>query len=186
MARKVKTRTRMTAEQLFDLGEEVSAELVRGELREMAPPGAEHGVVVARLAWRLVQYVQDKDLGVVLVGDVGFQLASDPDTVRGPDLAFVRKDRIPPDGIPKGYWPGAPDLAVEVIYPSDRYEDVEERVADYLSAGTRVVWIVSPARRTVTAHRPGTPPAFLSASDVLEAEDLLPGFRVRVGELFVP
>jgi hypothetical protein len=113
----VKRRTRMTAEQLFDLGEEVSAELVRGELREMAPPGAEHGVVVARLAWRLVQYVQDKDLGVVLVGDVGFQLASDPDTVRGPDLAFVRKDRIPPGGIPRGYWPGAPDLAVEVISP---------------------------------------------------------------------
>lgn len=177
--------TRMTAEQLFHLGEEVSAELVRGEFREMAPPGAEHGAVVARLAWRLVQYVEDKDLGVVLVGDVGFQLASDPDTVRGPDLAFVRKDRIPADGIPRGYWPGAPDLAVEVVSPSDRYEDVEERVADYLSAGTRVVWVVSPARRTVTVHRPGTPPALLSASDVLEAEDLLPGFCVRVSELFL-
>ncbi len=176
----------MTAEQLFDLGEEVSAELVRGALREMAPPGAEHGVVVARLAWRLVQYVQDKDLGVVLVGDVGFQLASDPDTVRGPDIAFVRKDRIPPDGIPKGYWPGAPDLAVEVISPSDRYEDVEERVADYLSAGTHVVWVVSPARRTVTVHRPDLPPALLSVSEVLEAEDLLSGFRMQVGELFVP
>ncbi len=176
----------MTAEQLFDLGEEVSAELVRGTLREIAPPGAEHGVVVARLAWRLVQYVQDKDLGVVLVGDVGFQLASDPDTVRGPDLAFVRKDRIPPDGIPKGYWPGAPDLAVEVISPSDRYEDVEERVADYLSAGTHVVWVVSPARRTVTVHRPDLPAALLSVSEVLEAEDLLSGFRMQVGELFVP
>ncbi len=176
----------MTAEELLALGEDVPGELVRGELREMAPPGAEHGAVVARLGWRLARYVEENGLGAVFVGDTGFQLASDPDTVRGPDIAFVRRDRIPATGLPRGYWPGAPDLAVEVVCPSDRYEEVEERVADYLAAGSRAVWVVSPGLRTVTVRRPDTPPASFSEGDVLEAEDLFPGLRIRVAEVFLP
>ncbi len=174
----------MTAEELFALGENRPGELVRGELREMAPPGAEHGAVAARLGWRLARYVEENDLGVVLIGDAGFQLASDPDTVRGPDIAFIRRDRIPATGLPRGYWPGAPDLAVEIVSPSDRYEEVEERVADYLAAGAQIVWVVSPGLRTVTVRRSNTPPVLLSEADVLEVEDLLPGFRIRVGEIF--
>jgi Uma2 family endonuclease len=181
----METRTRsVTAEELFALGEDAPYELVKGNLREMTPPGAEHGRIIGALAAPLIFHAKQENLGVVLVGDTGFQLAADPDTVRGPDIAFVRGERIPQSGVPTGYWQGPPCLAVEIVSPSDRYEDIEEKVGDYMAAGTREVWIISPRRRTVTVRRPDAAPVVLTESDVLDAGSVVPGFRIRVAEIF--
>jgi Uma2 family endonuclease len=123
-------------------------------------------------------------LGRVFTGEPGFRLTTDPDTVRAPDVAFVRQERVPAMGLPKGYWPGAPDLAVEVISPTDLYTEVDEKVATWLEHGTRLVFVVNPRRRTVAVHRPGRLVRMLGEGDVLNGEDIVPGWALAVGDLF--
>jgi len=94
-------------------------ELVRGELKQKSPSGSEHGVTVVHLTWPLAQHVKDNHLGIVFGAETGFKITTNPDTVRAPDIAFVSHERIPATGIPRGFWPGAPDLAVEVVSPGD-------------------------------------------------------------------
>jgi Uma2 family endonuclease len=159
-------------------------ELVRGELRRMAPAGGEHGVVTFNAALPLGQHVKANNLGIVFGAETGFKIATDPDTVRAPDIAFVRRERIPKEGIPKGYWPGPPDLAVEVISPNDTYEEVEEKVAEWLMAGTAMVWALNPRRRTVTVYRSLTDITVLTEADELTGGDVVPGFRCRIAEIF--
>ncbi len=126
-------KTLVTADELFHMPDDgYRYELVEGELRRMVLAGGEHGVIVAKLTTPLAQYVAAHNLGVVLGAETGFTIASDPDTVRVPDIGFVRRERIPASGIPQGYWPGAPDLAVEVISPNDSYSDVEDKIMDWL------------------------------------------------------
>jgi Uma2 family endonuclease len=127
-------------------------ELVKGEVRRMPPAGSEHGAVAINIAVVIAQFVKAHGLGVVFGAGAGFKIASDPDTVRAPDLAFVRRERIPEAGVPRGFWPGAPDLAVEVISPGDTYTEVEEKVNDWLNAGTRMVLVLNPRTRTVTVY----------------------------------
>ena len=112
--------------------------------------------------------------------ETGFQIATDPDTVRAPDVAFVRRERIPSTGLPKAFWPGAPDLAVEVVSPGDTVEEVDEKVADWLDAGTEAVWMVKP--KTQDRHGVQRPSvlAVLTADDEIDGGELLPGFRCRV------
>lgn len=175
----------VTAEELFDLsGEGVRRELVRGELRTMTPAGFEHGGTIVNLTAPLAQHVRTHRLGVVLAAETGFVIGRNPDTVRAPDIAFVRADRVPPGRLPTKYWDGAPDLAVEVVSPSDRVVEVDEKVRDWLDAGTRLVWVVNPGARTVTVYRPGAKPTVLVESDTLEGEDVVPGFRLPVAEVF--
>jgi Uma2 family endonuclease len=175
----------MTAEDLERLpNDHMRHELVRGELRTMPPAGGEHGVFGMNVAGLLFQHVRAKQLGVVLLAETGFLLSRNPDMVRGADAAFVRKDRIPPTGIPKSYWPGAPDLAVEVVSPNDTHDEVEEKVQEWLDAGTSVVWVVSPKRRTVAIHRPARDVVTLTEKDELDGGPLLPDFRCRVSEIF--
>lgn len=161
-------------------------ELVRGELRTMAPSGYEHGDVTLEIGASLRSYVQANRLGGVVAGDVGFRLTSDPDTVRAPDVAFIRQERLREVGRPTGYWPGVPDLAVEVISPNDLYTEVEEKVAEWLEHGTRMVVVVNPRRRTVAVHRPGQPVRSLTERDVLGGEDVVPGWSIPVADLFGP
>src|SRR6266540_4924106 len=138
------TRMLTTAAELLTMPEDgFSYELVKGELRRMPPAGCEHGVIVMNCGLLLGQFVKANSLGVVFGAETGFILASNADTVRAPDLAFVRHDRIPEGGIPKDFWPGTPDLAVKVISPGDGYTDVEEKVNDWLAAGTRMVVVVN-------------------------------------------
>jgi len=160
-------------------------ELVRGELRTMSPAGFEHGRVTQRLGNFLGSHVETQGLGEVVVGDVGFYLTLDPDTVRAPDVAFVRAERLRGIDPPRGYWKGAPDLAVEVISPNDLYTEVEEKVAEWLEHGTRLVIVVNPRRRTVAVHRPNQPVRVLSGDDLLDGEDVVPGWSIRVRDLFV-
>ena len=150
----------------------------------MPPPGAEHGAVSATLAGLLWQHVRERGLGRVLAGDPGFILQRNPDSVRAPDVAFLSQSRLPAGGIPEKHWPGAPDVAAEVISPEDRPGAIDEKVSDWLAAGTRVVWLVRPRERTVTVHRQGADPVVLHESDVLDGGDVIPGFRCRVSEVF--
>jgi len=175
----------MTADQLFDLpGNGNRRELLKGELREMAPAGGEHGALAFRLSVRLGHFVEAHQLGVAFAAETGFILSRNPDTVRAPDIAFVSRDRIPPGGIPRKFVPGAPDLAVEVLSSSDTAIEVEEKVSDWLGAGSRLVWVVNPQSKTVTVYRPGPQVRIVHKDEVLTGEDVVPGFEIRVGDIF--
>jgi len=159
-------------------------ELVRGELRKIAPAGYEHGEVTMEFAWRLAQHVAANRLGKVCAAETGFLLSSNPDTVRAPDVAFVSQDRLPLGKKPAGFWPGPPDLAVETISPSDTYGEVEEKASAWLEAGTRMVLVMNPRNHTITVHRPGMQIVILKAADILDLDDLVPGFKVKVADIF--
>jgi len=131
----------------------------------------------------LGQHIRAHGLGTVMT-PAGFKLAANPDTVREPDVAFVRQSRIPDAGLPDGFWPGPPDLAVEINSPGDRRSEIQDKVDDYLALGVRMVWVVDPKRETVTVHVPGTPPATLSGEDALEGRDVVPGFSCTAGRIF--
>ena len=159
-------------------------ELVRGELISMAPAGGEHGAIGSRTCRRIGNFVEANDLGEVFNADTGFIISTDPDTVRCPDVSFVRKERILAEGIPKGFMLGAPDLAVEVISPSDSYSEVAEKAAQLLEAGTQLVVLIDPRTRTVSLHYDGEIDR-LSEGDTLTLGDVVPGFECGVEELFV-
>jgi len=174
----------LRAEDLFDLPEtEDRDELVRGEVVREPLPGFGHGSVAVQIAWLLKTWVLDRDLGRV-VDHCGFVLARDPDTVRGPDVAFVRWERVAEGRTGGPFFDGAPDLAVEVLSPSNGAAEIASKVGDYLGAGARSVWIVDPERREVTVHRPGRGPRLLREGDLLDGGTVLPGFAVDVALLF--
>ena len=176
----------MTAEELLHLPDDGWRHaLVEGELQRMTPAGFDHGAVVMNVAAPLAQYVRRRGLGVVCGAETGFVLARRPDTVLAPDAAFVRRERIPVSGRPAAFWEGAPDLAVEVVSPGGTRPEVAAKVASWLAAGTRVVWVVDPGRRSVTVHEPGAPPRRLAAdSDVVDGAPLVPGFRLPLADVF--
>jgi len=174
----------VTAEELLRMTGEGRRELVKGELRTMAPAGFDHGVIIMKLARLLANHVEAQQLGVVLGAETGFRLSRNPDTVRGADIAFVAAARIPPGARPHGYWEGGPDLAVEVVSPGDTLEEVEGKVDDYLSAGTRLVIVINPRRKTVTVHSPGANPVILREGDVLDGGEIVPGFSCKVVDIF--
>jgi Uma2 family endonuclease len=151
-------------------------ELVRGALVVREPAGYRHGEVAARLAKLLMDHVDRHQLGTVLAAETGFKLASNPDTVRAPDIAFIRRDRIP-DPPPTGFAALAPDLVVEVLSPDDRPGEVLAKVGDWLTAGCALVWVVDPVRRLAQVYRADGRETTLAAGDVLDGEAVLPGFR---------
>ena len=180
-------RRLMTAEELFELPDDgYRSELVDGEIIRMTPTGAEHGVLSIRIGRLLDEHVSAQGLGVCCGAETGFILRRDPDVVRSPDAAFVAAARIPKTGIPRTYWPFAPDLAVEVVSPSDGLAAVQARVAEYLAAGTRLVWLVEPAAEVVRVYRSPHDLHVLRDDDELNGDDVLPGFRCVVKRLFLP
>jgi len=180
----VSTTTRYTAADLWRWPEDgLRHELVRGEVVSMVPPGVEHGLLAATLAERLKGHVRTCRLGWVLT-ETGYILSRDPDTVRAPDVSFLAAARVPRGSVPCGFAEGAPDLAVEVVSPSDRHSEVQERVQDYLRAGARQVWVIEPRTRSVTVYAPDGTAQVLREEDTLTGGDLLPGFALPVHELF--
>jgi Uma2 family endonuclease len=174
-----------TADELLALPDDgFRYELVKGELIRMAPAADEHGRVTMSLAGPLYNHVRANDLGVVYAAETGFKIESDPDTVRAPDVAFVTKIRKAEVGRVRGYWIGAPDLAVEVSSPYDSRRRVEEKVATWLEAGVRMVWVVNSKSRTVTVYRSITEIVVLTAKDKLDGADVVPGFEIAVVEIF--
>jgi Uma2 family endonuclease len=159
-------------------------ELVQGRIVRMSPPGFDHGRIAANVLLRIGSYVRQHDLGVV-VTEIGVKLASNPDTVRGPDVAFVRKGRVPVPPESRRFLNEPVDLAVEVLSPDDRRSDVREKVDDYLSHGVPLVLVIDPATRTVTIHRRLTAPVtFVSDDDRIDLGDVIPGFSCTVREVF--
>ncbi len=181
------TQTRpITADDLLRMPDDgFRYELVEGTRRQMAPAGHQHGRIAINVTLPLAQHVKANNLGVVYAAETGFKLASDPDTVRAPDVAFVRRERVEAVGDSRGFWPGAPDLAVEVISPGDSYTDVEEKVFDWLDAGTRLVIVANPRKRLVTVYRSLTDVVVLTEADVLDGSDIVPGFAMPVKDIFV-
>jgi Uma2 family endonuclease len=174
----------MTAHDLWLLPDDgMRRELVRGEVVEAMPPGGQHGAIAVILAMLLRLWTKRTTGGYVGV-EAGYILAHDPDTVRGPDVSFVRPERIPTDGVPESYWDLAPDLAVEVISPHETAEEVREKVRDFLAAGTPLVWTIYPRSREVIVHTPDGLARTYNLEDVLEFPAILPGFSCTVAELF--
>jgi Uma2 family endonuclease len=169
----------LTADQLFEIAAHRHCELARGRIVDLAPPGAEHGSVTARIVYLLQSFVLPRGLGDVSTGDTGHRIARAPDTVRGPDVGFIARERIPASGLPRGYWDMAPDLAVEVVAPSDSRSQVEAKTRDWLAAGTREVWLVDPALREVRIARREAPTLVLRPGQMLRSE-VLAGFEVAV------
>ena len=157
-------------------------ELVRGKLLRRPLPGLRHGRTVARVVSELGRFVDERQLGAVLAKS-GYHLEWGPDTVRAPDVSFISAERLPPDEFPHGYPTLAPDLAVEVLSPSERPGMRREKMRDYFAAGTRLVWEVDPAQRTITVYRSAQDGTTLAATDELTGAEVLPGFACRVGEL---
>jgi Uma2 family endonuclease len=179
------TLQRSTASELYAMPKDgFRYELVKGELRKMSPSGWKHGVVVVNVTLLLAQYVKTNKLGLCFGAETGFIIASDPDTVRAPDLSFVGRERITEDGAPKTFWLGAPDLAVEVLSPGDTRREVDEKVTDWLEAGALAVWVINPKRRIVTVYRPAMDATRLSEEDELDGGEVVPGFRCKVPEIF--
>jgi len=175
----------MTADELFSMPNDgMRHELVRGELRTMPPGGWEHGHESSKLDRSLGNYVDSNGLGEVATNEPGFLLAIDPDTVRAPDVAFVRRERLPTGAARRGFFHGAPDLAVEVISPNDLYTEVDEKVGEWLEHGTLMVLVVNPRRRTVAVHRPGRDVRILGVADTIDGEDVVPGWTLAVRDLF--
>ena len=160
-----------------------SFELVEGELVEMSPPGGIHGEIAAYFAAVLMPYVRQNRLGRVMV-ETGYRLEHEPDTVRAPDVSFISTDRVPSDGLPRGYVEGVPDLAVEVVSPYDLASEVEGKVHDYLRNGTRRVWVVYSSLLRVVSYSSDGSVRWYHEGDSLEDQDLLPGFSLNISELF--
>lgn len=179
--------TLTTAEDLISLNRGTARfELVRGEPKAMSPAGFQHGVLVNRLSSLLTEVVNRHRLGVILGAETGFILSRKPDTVRAPDVGFVTRERIERIGIPVAYFPEAPDLAVEVVSPGDTVTEVEAKAEDWINAGTRLLWVVSPRSRTVTVYQSLADISVLTENDVLDGLTVIPGFACRVADLFQP
>jgi Uma2 family endonuclease len=172
-----------TADQLFQEPGLGRCELLRGELVLVSPSGSLHAIIAATLAEILCDFVKQRKLGWVFGAEGGFHIRHDPDTVRAPDAAFVSAGRMPAS-VPQGFFPGPPDLAVEVLSPNDRASEVLAKVSDWLEAGCRKVWVVDPETRSVAVYAPNVQMRVLHLADVLTDEDVLPGFQIEVRKIF--
>jgi Uma2 family endonuclease len=173
----------VTAEELEHLpNDDQRYELVEGRVIRMSPVGYLHGRVVMRFGSQLERHVRTSGLGEVLT-EVGFKLESDPDTVRAPDVAFIRRDRIP-ESPPRGFWKGAADLAVEVLSPDDTTPEIRAKVTEYLARGTSMVVVIDPEDERVSVFRQAGDGLTLSGEDVLDLDDVVPGFRCAVRDIF--
>lgn len=179
--------TLMTADELLALPDDGRCrhELVQGRLVSVSLASKKSVIVSDRIGRRIGNFVEEHRLGVCGGADAGFRLFDEPDTVRSPDYAFVRADRIPEGAVEHGYWPGAPDLVVEVLSPSNRPAEVMEKVEDYLAAGARLMRIFDPDARAVHIFRPDRVPERLGEHGALSGEDVLPGFVLHLAEIWV-
>jgi Uma2 family endonuclease len=168
----------ITAEELRECSPpNTRTELVRGRIIVREPGGWEHGAVAARALGELYQFLKTSSLGTAFAAETGFTLARNPDTVRAPDVAFIRRKRMPSTP-PRGFAEMAPDLAIEVLSPDARRGEVAAKIADWLDAGAVAVWIVDPMRRVGQIHRAGGEVLLVRLGEAFSDDELLPGFRL--------
>jgi Uma2 family endonuclease len=173
----------LTADEYWQTpGGTASSELLHGEVHRTMPPGAEHGRIVLRLGAKLLAWVEQANAGYIGT-EAGYLLETNPDSVRGPDLSYVRKERIPASGIPKAFWRLAPDVAIECVSPNEAASGVREKVRDYLNAGTLLVWLIFPNTREVVVHSPDGSSQVYGEQEVLEFPEVMPGFRCTLQEV---
>ena len=159
-------------------------ELVRGVPRVREPAGGPHGWVQSNLAALLIPFVNERRLGKVFNDGVGYELIALPRTVRNPDTSFVRSERLPSGGLPSGFIRMAPDLAVEILSPDESAWELEEKLDDYRAAGTPLIWVIEPNRRTVMIVSSAAPVRWLRGDEILTGDDVIPGFECKVSALF--
>ena len=174
----------MTAEELLNMREDRQRyELVRGALRKRPLMGHLDSYYALNVGSELFMHVEANRLGRAYSSNTGFLLERDPDYVLAPDASFVRQERVETATEERGYFPGAPDFVAEVISPSDRYSDVEDKVAEWLNAGVRMVVVVKPRDRTVRVHTPVSV-ITLTESDTLDGGEVVPGWRLPIADIF--
>lgn len=174
----------MTAEDLIQLPRDgFRYELINGELEKMPPPGSPHGRIAFQLLVYLGPFIVQHGLGQGFT-EIGFKLTSNPDTVLAPDFAFLTSESFARGRDTEGYWLGPPDLAVEVLSPSDRPGKVKKRISQWFSFGVKQLWTVDPKHGTITVYRSPSDATTFSGSDELEAQDLFPGFRLSLDRIF--
>lgn len=181
----VNSRGPMTAE-AFEIfaADNGRCELIEGKVRMMSPAGSEHGYIANEVAFLLTLHVREHKLGRVYAAETGFILRRSPDTVRAPDVAFISKDRLPSGREPKGFGEVMPDLVVEVISPSDRKNEFEEKTKAWLEAGVRCVLNLHPKDRRATVHRSPDAMEEFQADEVIELGDVVDGWKPLVRKFF--
>jgi Uma2 family endonuclease len=157
-------------------------ELVRGVVVSSPPPMARHGICCSKVARLIGDYASRHDTGWATCNNAGFILERDPDTVRGPDVAFWSRGRV--GKLPDGYFEVPPDLAVEVLSPSDTASKLQAKLLHYLKVGVRMTWVIDPEVGSVAVYRLGEQPRTLDDTETLDGGDVLPGFSCRVAGLF--
>ena len=173
----------LTGEDLLDLGDIGPCELVDGRVVRMVPTGGEHGRIESALGARLDSFVREKRLGWVLGGEVGIYTRRNPDRVRGADIAFLSRERAP-EGPPLGFLAIAPELVVEIMSPGDRWQEVQQKLAEYFEIGVGQVWLVIPESREVLVYDSPVQLRQFGEGERLAGEGVLGGFAVAVEELF--
>lgn len=176
----------VTVEELWDMPEIPGKrlELVDGEVVEVAGAGALQSLIGTQLLRLLGRFVEEQDLGLLFPDGLGYVLRRNPDHLRIPDISFIAWDRVPDGEVTEWFWEGAPTLAVEIVSPNDRAVDLRERIYDYLNAGSAYVWVLWPRQRSVSVYMSNGGSRELGPDATLEAKDILPGFSVRVDDLF--
>ena len=180
----------ITADELEDMphrdehGNDCRLELIRGELIVMSPTKPLHGIVCARLAAALINFVEANDLGMAFGAETGFVVERDPDSVLGADAAFVSKERLTTVDNFEKFFPFAPDLAIEVLSPSNAVREIHEKIALYFAAGSRAVWVFNPKKRTAAVYTSPSEFHTLEENDTLDGGDVLPGFSLDLSKLF--
>jgi Uma2 family endonuclease len=176
----------VTAEEFKQIAHEHDGlvELVRGEVIEMSRAGKLHGLVCGHVAFFLMSWSKSRESGWVMTNDVGVLTERDPDSVRGPDVLFIRKERLPSPGDDENWLTIPPDLCVEVLSPNDRWSEVIEKISEYFHLGVPEVWVLDPQKHEVQIHlQSNGSPDTLRDGDTLTSERL-PGFECAVSELF--
>ena len=175
----------LTADDLLRLHNEgLRGELIRGVLEEKMVPGHRHGKIIVRLSAFLFNFVEPRRLGTLVAADSGIWLERDPDTVRGPDIAFTSAERCPLDADIPGYTDVVPDLVVEVRSPSDTRREVHDKARMWINHGVSLVWVVHPDTRTADIHRPDGPTTTLAGDDSLDGAEVLEGFTCALSTIF--
>jgi Uma2 family endonuclease len=175
----------MTADELLELPRgQHRYELINGELKTMSPASHAHGRIAMRVGASLAQFVWENDLGEAYAAETGFLLRTKPDTVLAPDFAFISKQRASVGRDQKGFWSGPPDVAIEVLSPSESGPQARKKVAEWLGSGAKQVWSINPKNETVTIYRLSGETTTFTDEETVEADDVLPGFRIAVKEIF--
>lgn len=179
-------KTLVTADDLLTLpnGEGQRYELIQGELHTMTPAGGEHGRLHLKLGAMILNCVRRHRLGEVFGAETGFRIGRDPDTVRAPDVAFLRTERWAAQERPDAFVEGPPDLAVEIVSPWDKHDEVHEKALAWLEAGAQLVWIVQPRSRTLTVYWPDRSSRVLGVNDTVDGGEVIPQLTLQVRDIF--